>query len=229
MNPFSKIHRKLRSHFVSLQQEQKFRQNLAIIKELSDAANTSTKLIVDCGFNQGIVATRLLNALPGFSLAGFEVQQDIQHFAANVKASFPDRQIHVTYAAAGTTDGTIEYYEPSKWGKNYKGGTTTVGSKQSMAIDYSRPKTAPCVDLAKWLVAHVPAESFVFMKMDIEGAEYDVIEHLLVTGAIDRIDVLAVEWHAEKFPEPIRSRYAEIEARLRQYASGKALTVLDWY
>lgn len=54
------------------------------------------------------------------------------------------------------------------------------------------------VDFAEFLAAMVPADrtgAFVVVKMDIEGAEYGILRRMLATGAIDRVDVLHVEFH----------------------------------
>lgn len=38
-------------------------------------------------------------------------------------------------------------------------------------------------------------QDFVFIKMDIEGLEYDVVRKLIVTGMLaNQIDKIAVEW-----------------------------------
>ena len=43
--------------------------------------------------------------------------------------------------------------------------------------------------------ARVRSEDFVFVKMDIEGLEYDIVRRLLVTGVLNQlIDKIAVEW-----------------------------------
>ncbi len=48
-----------------------------------------------------------------------------------------------------------------------------------------------CFDLAAWLDVSGP----VTMKMDIEGAEYELLEHLIATGAHRNVERLLVEWH----------------------------------
>ncbi len=51
--------------------------------------------------------------------------------------------------------------------------------------------------------------------MDVEGAEFDVLEHLLRTKQIDLIDVLLVEWHVSRFPNPWKLRYRRFLIKLR--------------
>jgi Methyltransferase FkbM domain len=50
-----------------------------------------------------------------------------------------------------------------------------------------------CFDLARFLL-ELP-EDEIIVKMDIEGAEKLVLEHLIATGADRRISLLLVEWH----------------------------------
>jgi FkbM family methyltransferase len=51
----------------------------------------------------------------------------------------------------------------------------------------------PCVDLAR--VIEESPEGPVILKLDAEGAEYELLEHLLATGAIARLTRILVEWH----------------------------------
>lgn len=41
-------------------------------------------------------------------------------------------------------------------------------------------------------------------EIDIEGAEYEVLPHLLLTGALCLVRYLVVEWHLNALPEPQR-------------------------
>jgi FkbM family methyltransferase len=56
-------------------------------------------------------------------------------------------------------------------------------------------KTVPCFDLAEWLEDR--AHEDVIVKMDVEGAEYQLLSWLLATDAIQLVSLLLVEWHAQ--------------------------------
>jgi hypothetical protein len=49
-----------------------------------------------------------------------------------------------------------------------------------------------CFDFARWL--HEMGER-VTVKMDIEGAEFPLLEHMIFTDAIRWVDLLLIEWH----------------------------------
>ncbi|ORY36270.1 hypothetical protein BCR33DRAFT_770302 [Rhizoclosmatium globosum] len=53
----------------------------------------------------------------------------------------------------------------------------------------------PAVNIGRFILQNFRAEDFVVVKMDIEGAEYDVVPHLYSTGAYTIIDYLYIEWH----------------------------------
>lgn len=55
----------------------------------------------------------------------------------------------------------------------------------------------PSVNFSKFLLQNFKEEDYVVVKMDIEGAEYEVIPHLVETGAYKLVDVLMVEWHSK--------------------------------
>ena len=56
----------------------------------------------------------------------------------------------------------------------------------------------------------------VICKMDIEGAEFDVLEKIISKGGINRINTILIEWHANRFPNKweLRIRRAIIKLRL---------------
>ena len=54
-----------------------------------------------------------------------------------------------------------------------------------------------CIDLSDWIIKNLSKGEYNILKVDIEGAEYKVIEHLLKTEAWEYID----EWFVEFTPE----------------------------
>ena len=80
--------------------------------------------------------------------------------------------------AAGTRDGTVAY--------TARGLSSFVGGGAD---------EVPCFDLAAWLEANTPAGCV--LKLDVQGAEYALLEHLLATGADRLVLRLLVEWHKE--------------------------------
>ncbi len=50
----------------------------------------------------------------------------------------------------------------------------------------------PCFDFSAWLSRR---RTWVILKMDIEGAEYEVLERMISDGTDQKIAALLIEWH----------------------------------
>lgn len=100
--------------------------------------------------------------------------------------------------------GTKLKYEHTDGKKFYR--VDNNGDKRSvsdMNLEYNGLGTvAQCIDLSEWIFKNVSKENYNILKIDIEGAEYIVIDHLLNTGAAKLIDEWLVEFTPEtKVPE----------------------------
>jgi hypothetical protein len=54
------------------------------------------------------------------------------------------------------------------------------------------------VKSSEWMMNNVKEDDVIFMKMNCEGAECDIIEYLISTGAINRIRHLLVDFDVRK-------------------------------
>ena len=64
------------------------------------------------------------------------------------------------------------------------------------------PEVVQCLNLSDWIFKNLSKENYNVLKIDIEGAEYKVIDHLLNTGAHELIDMWLVEFTSEgRVPE----------------------------
>lgn len=53
----------------------------------------------------------------------------------------------------------------------------------------------PCVDLANYISQSFSHDDYLVLKLDIEGAEYNILERLIETQVLLRIKELYVEYH----------------------------------
>ena len=68
--------------------------------------------------------------------------------------------------------------------------------------------TVPLVDAAQVLrmIRKLHPDAQILLKLDAEGAEYQIIDRLVETGAISEISAAAIEWHLTPGAEYITSR-----------------------
>lgn len=87
----------------------------------------------------------------------------------------------------------------------------TVLPEKNDRDEWSETVAVPCFDLARWLdTLGVP----VILKMNIEGAEYTLIEHLIDTQMIGLVEQLVVAWHDDRLGPEFTERRRKIERRI---------------
>lgn len=73
---------------------------------------------------------------------------------------------------------------------------------ETMQLAPQPPRPVECFDFSAWLERLNRHE--VVLKMDVEGAEYALLEHLIKTGMIKRVGLLLIEWHPSAVVLPCR-------------------------
>lgn len=56
-----------------------------------------------------------------------------------------------------------------------------------------------CLSLSNFIKNNFNQNDKIIIKMDIEGAEYDVLEEMIKDKTIDWVDYIAIEWHSRFF------------------------------
>jgi FkbM family methyltransferase len=128
--------------------------------------------------------------------------------------------------AAWTFDGTVEFVDdfmrgglpgPIGYGTTCAGSETSLGRVGAMVKENEKHctldllqegKPVPCFDFSRWLIEHVGPEQCV-VKMDIEGAEYNLLEHLIRQGTHKLVTELVVEWHEQPAPH-LTKRFGKV-------------------
>jgi FkbM family methyltransferase len=61
--------------------------------------------------------------------------------------------------------------------------------------DLDKSVQVNCIDFSNYLKENINKDDYVICKMDIEGAEYEVLGKLIDDNTIDLIDEIYIEWH----------------------------------
>ena len=194
------------------------------------------KIFVDCGFNAGEMLERFVKALPDFWFYGFEVnRQYFAESAAELQKRHPNI-LGLNFSAVSDHDGTASFHiAGQKRGILRAEATSILPDFHEEEFIQERPYEAPAIDFSRWLkemvARHTEADGskpFVVVKMDIEGAEYAVLEELVHDGTITLVSELMVEFHTQQFDENQRPHYARREAEIRDELSHFPVQILSW-
>lgn len=92
---------------------------------------------------------------------------------------------------------------------------------------YEKQIEVSCIDFSEFIMNNFDKNDYIVCKLDVEGAEYDILEKMIEDGSIDYIDSLSVEWHCSFFDniEEMKKREQLIMDKLSQY---KELSLTTW-
>ncbi|WP_338401973.1 FkbM family methyltransferase [Paragemmobacter straminiformis] len=161
-------------------------------------------LALDLGANMGVVTDIL--ARTGADVVAFE--PDPWAFAKLTERFADTPNVTLVNAAVGIGSGTVRLMRAQNFGDNPLGAsvksTILDGGRQ---IDAENAVDVPLVDFPAYLTERLAERpEIAFVKMDIEGAELDILEALDAGGFFDRIRVLVAETHERKFRD-LRPRF----------------------
>jgi FkbM family methyltransferase len=122
-----------------------------------------------------------------------------------------DTRVMLERKAAWIEDGEIEFAHV----RGLRGWDSTVMRGKDSRNEWTkagRVMRVPCFDLSAWLRT-LPERPVV--KLDVEGAEFPILEHLHQQGTDALLAELLVEWHDEKMADDLAARRAELMSVLR--------------
>lgn len=151
-------------------------------------------LVIDIGCAQhgnDYSIERLIAEFRPRHLFGFDPHESIidQSFIANSvdeRGTMYETIVHLRRKAAWLYDGEIGFLSD---GLN------------SCLTDRDDVEKVPCFDLAGWIYKEMPATdpdgtiSQIVLKMDAEGAEYDLLDRIIELGYDKLIHIAWIEWH----------------------------------
>ncbi|MDA7838759.1 glycosyltransferase family 29 protein [bacterium] len=98
------------------------------------------------------------------------------------------RYVHIP-AAAGNRDGSFQVWGDEK--------SQLIGGVTSVNIGKWRAYTVPVVDVVTWMRTYFSKDDFIVLKMDIEGAEFPILNEMLNNNDIQNINYLIMECHSK--------------------------------
>lgn len=140
---------------------------------------SSRPLILDCGGNIGLSVLRFKQRFPHARIKVFEADPKICSVMKKNLESFDITDVEINNAAVWKENGEVSFASDGK-----DGGRIESGSDWNLTIRSVR-------------LANIITEKVDILKMDIEGAEFDVMADLAAEGKLSLIDQIFCEVHCE--------------------------------
>lgn len=181
-------------------------------------------VVIDCGANLGAISGPL--AETGATVHAFEPDPYTFDRLSETLAGRPNVVLH--NAAVGAAAGTLHLMRDADWEKDPDGAsvrsTLIAGGRN---IDAGSGIAVEVIDFPAFLKDLIARHgNIAFLKMDIEGAELDLLEAMDGQGLFDPITLTVAETHEKKFKH-LRPRFAALRASVgAKYPITKVN--LDW-
>lgn len=175
----------------------------------------SEKVLVDCGANIGRGLKVLLERFNCKQVYAFEPNPALIPILDTI-SPLDGTSVETICKAVWCRDEVRPFYLGHHESSTLLDGKV-VPSIYNRQIDYEAPIFVDCVDFSRWLGSLNLGPKSAIVKMDIEGAEYPVLEHLISQGTIGLISKLLVEWHYDRFPDFPDERHQRLVSTLSQH------------
>ena len=183
-------------------------------------------VVFDCGANVGAVTGPLSQT--GATIHAFE--PDPYAFEKLQKKFGRTDNVTLHNAAVGVTSGTVRLMRATNFDDNPKAGsvksTIVAGAKQ---IDESEGAgfEVELISLPDFIRKTLSSnDEIAFLKMDVEGAELELLEEMNAQDLFENVRLTVAETHEHKFPDLVE-RFGEMREQIEQkYPQSKVN--LDW-
>lgn len=175
------------------------------------------KIFIDGGANTGTSLQFFLKKYPNAS--EFEIHSFEAHPKIFKKLEKHKGRATVYNKALYKENTEIDFYVGSILSSSIRKDKTT-GS-----LNTRSPIKVEAIRLADFIKSSFSKDDHIVLKLDVEGAEYDILPDLLEEGIFDGwVDILFGEWHVNKLKEVTQAEHDQLVEAL----AAKGFKMRNW-
>jgi FkbM family methyltransferase len=176
------------------------------------------KYFIDCGAHCG---ESILQAKQKFGHDTVTISfEPIPYFAGQLKEIYKDDELVIIKNAAVWVNNDVKKFYVHKEITDGSSLLTLYGGvEEGYYIDVT------CFDLSSWIKNTFTTDDYLILKLDIEGAEYEVLNKMIEEGTINMINELWGEWHHHKIEDVYTHTLA---AKIQKYLSDNNIEFNIW-
>ena len=172
--------------------------------------------IIELGANVGLITKKIL--LHNKPLYAFEPEPEAFKHLSLIESPYLTK----INKAAWIENGHTLLYRHKDWLET-KSSTSSSLNITKTNVDNKNSVRCETVDIAEYILS---LNKRVIIKMDIEGAEYDVINHLLDKNALEKIERIYCEFHPKKIQFGYFQHY---KLKIRLFFKGYSNRIKNWF
>ena len=167
------------------------------------------KIFIDCGAWTGDSIRAFHEHDKTYEIYAFECEPRLKNTLIELADKFDFSYIN---KAVWVKDGILKLF----LGKNDLTQSSSLLSEKKKYIVKDKPVEVDSIDFSQWILDSFHKEDLIICKMNIEGAEYNVLEKMLTDGSIDYIDKLYISWHWNKLEGFSKEKHDQIEKDVKK-------------
>lgn len=153
------------------------------------------KIFLDCGSNRGQSIVTAKKQF-GYDIEIYSFEAVPVLYDKLISKWNNDPNVHLYNNAVWNKEDIVKIYISSEWSD----ASTLFIEKADRKINKDLYSEVKSIDLAEFIKNNFTYDDYIILKLDIEGAEYDVLHHLIQTNMINYVNELWGEWHLDNFP-----------------------------
>ena len=159
------------------------------------------KIFLDCGANNGCSVRKFKKIKEDHSeyeIFSFEPNEVFEQEILETGTKLIKKAVWISDDPVDFHVVTVDRYGNA----NQKTGASTLNAAKSKWNSKVHrevtTKKVEALDLSRWIMSNFSKEDYLVVKMDIEGAEYDVLEKMIKDESISYLNELWIEFHWKK-------------------------------
>lgn len=183
------------------------------------------RIYIDCGANEGLISWKFIIAgHDDFEYFLFEPLPVLSDVGDRMQRQFPNTKINFSNSAVWIKDEELNFYLSTRGQE----GSSVCENKFSNFMNHDEPLRVNGIDFGKWIKENFSKDDYIICKMDIEGAEYDVVPHMIDDGSIEYMDEMIIEFHTKKqiSGDYIHGRYQQIK---EYFENTNTQRLIEWW
>lgn len=198
------------------------------------------KIFLDCGANNGCSIDLFKEKYPladEFNIYSFEPNPFFRQELENKNVYFYDEAVWIL-------DGFDDFYFDNRTlGKQIDNnpikyfGSTLIKKKieflrRECNLNSKKIFRVKTIDFSNFILKKFDKNDHIVLKMDIEGAEYEVLNKMIKDGSMDYIDIIYIEWHGYKYDKDGKDNTKNKELKILSEITKRNITIFsgakDW-
>lgn len=160
------------------------------------------KIFIDCGCHKGqsiIEAQRKFGN--DIEIFGFEA---LPILAYSLQQQYKNNIfVNVDWKAVWSSNSELDIHAPTKG--------ASWSSSAYKRWEYSFTHKVPSIDLSQWIQDNFDKNDYIILKLDVEGAEYEVLSKMIDDGTVDYINEFYGEWYDNKIDNLPKDKIQKIK------------------